>query len=170
MELILLKPTKDGRYYVKWLKRDFIDAAAALQCYSTHRFMEKSRFEELLTTEPRSDGFVVTDIGNHPLGYILYRHHHEDRMTHFIDLVVHPDHRRNGLGTLLVQWMKRRVPCNFRAILATAREDNDLSHAFLRQNGFYGYAVLENFVDKMAAWCFIYSEDKSEIEKACVRR
>ena len=168
--MIALKPVKDGRYYVKWLRKDFIDAAAALQCYSTHRFMTKDKFEELMVTEPRSDGFVITDIGNRPLGFILYRHHHEDRMTHFIDLVVHPDHRRCGLGTLLVQWMKRRVPFDYRAILATAGEENDLSHTFLRQNGFYGYTVLENFVDKNAVWCFIYSKDKSEIKKACVRR
>lgn len=165
----VIKPIK-GKYYIKWFGQRYLDAAAGLQCYSSHRFMPKNLFLELMTTEPRSDGLVVTDVRNHVLAYILYRHHPEDELTHFIDLVVHPDHRGKGLGRFLVNGMMHRQPCYFRGVLATAREDNLLSHKFLQANGFVAYNIVENFFEEISAYCFIYSEYKNEINKACGRK
>jgi len=166
--MVLIKPVQ-GKYYVKWLRRDFIDSVAALQCYSSHRSLPKSKFIELMGNEPYSDGFVVTGIDNHPVGFILYRHHPEDKASHFIDLVIHPEHRRKKLGSLLMRWMKKRVPEDFRFVLAPVSDCNTGAHHFLKRHEFHCYGIYKKFFDENDAYLFIYSEDKQEIQKACAR-
>lgn len=164
--MTVLKPVT-GTYYFKTFRPDHLDSVAGLQCFSCHRFMTKEHFARLMVTEPRSDGFVLTDVVNRVHGFILYRRHSD--FAHFIDLVIHPDHRRKGLAGLLVRAMKNRTK-DLRGILATVRENDPLSQHFLSQSGFRAYTVLENFFEDCAAYCFIYSEDKNEIEKACRRK
>ena len=162
----VLKPSL-GKYYVKWLDSRYFKSVAALQCYSTHCFLSEAQLVRLMVTEPRSVGYVVTTVRNDPLAFILFRPHPEDQMSHFIDLVVHPDHRRRGLGRLLVSRMKS-ASTDAECILAKTGEQNTLAHVFLKEMGFVAYHVWrgEGQEDE-EAYCFIYSRNQDVVEEAC---
>lgn len=164
-----LKPSL-GRYFVKWLDARYFKSVMALQCYSTHCFLSEERFLDLMISEPRSVGYVATTVKG-AVGYLLYRLHPDENMVHFMDLVVHPDHRRKGIGRLLINRMKaatKRSTC----ILAKTSEHNTSSHVFLRANDFVAYHVWRDGTihwsdaERDDAYCFIYSEDKEVVKEA----
>ena len=160
----VLKPSL-GRYYVKWLDPRYFKSALALQQFSTHCFLSEARFVHLMCGG--SMGYVATTVRNDALAFILFRPHPEDQMVHFIDLVVHPDHRRKGLGKLLVARMKS-ASTDFKCILAKTGEHNTLGHVFMREAGFKAYYLLRGVGSESETdYCFIYSKDEKIVQEAC---
>jgi ribosomal protein S18 acetylase RimI-like enzyme len=162
-----------GRYYVKWLDASLFHAAEVLECYSAHRIMGAGQIRQLMTSYPRADGYVVTNIKNEVLAFILFRRHIKDQKMHFIDLVVHPDYRRKGFGSMLVARMKAKMN-GFDCILAPVRDSNFAAHKFLYKHGFVAYHVIKDFfteewpdcTEQEDAYAFIYSPYPHVVKRA----
>ena len=163
----VLKPVR-GHFFVKWLHAGFYDVVAQLECYSCELFFNKGRIRKLMTKK-RCNGLVLTDI-KEPMAYILFRQHKQDgrEMMHLINLVVHPDYRRQGFGTLLLENVKnrmrrRRLPM----LIASVRDSNTAMHLFLKKNGFISTNVLKDFyvdhypdsTEKETGYGFLYQEE-----------
>jgi ribosomal-protein-alanine N-acetyltransferase len=141
----VLKPVK-GHFFVKWLRPSFYDVAAQLECYSCELFFTERRIHRLMTG-PRCDGLVLTDLKK-PVAYILYRRHKQGgrEMMHLINLVVHPEYRQQGFGTLLLNQAKARTRRHgLSMMIASVRESNTGMHIFLKKNGFRACKVLKEF-------------------------
>lgn len=141
----VLKPVK-GHFFVKWLHAGFYDVAAQLECYSCELFYTQRKIRRLMA-RCRCNGLVLTDLKN-PVAYILFRQHEQNgkKMMHLINLVVHPDYRRRGFGTLLLnQAMARARRYGLPMMIASVRESNTGMHVFLKKNGFRACKVLKDF-------------------------
>lgn len=159
-----------GHFFVKWLHAGFYDVAAQLECYSCELFFNKGRIRKLMTRK-RCNGLVLTDI-KEPVAYVIFRQHKQDKvMMHLINLVVHPDYRRQGFGTLLLENLKNRMRRNgLPMLIASVRESNTAMHLFLHKNGFISTNVLRDFYvdhypdgeERETAYGFMYEEEKNE--------
>lgn len=163
----LIKPVM-GRYFVKMMHAKHYNGVASLECYSTHLFIGKRIIRRMMTKSPKYYGYVVTDISDKVIAFIIFRRYTKDRKLHLVDLVVHPDHRRQGIGSMLVKRMfavMKRMSGHINGILAVARETNLLGHKFLHKNEFVAYRVATNFfvddwaecTDKEDGYVFAFS-------------
>jgi len=161
-----------GSYYLTDLHSGIYDDAGALQCHSTHRFTGTLGIRRVMAGAPSASGYAISDARNKVLAFILFRSHPEERKMNLIDLVVHPDHQRKGLGTMLVRRMM--VGRDFDAILTPVRESNLLGQKFLQKNGFLAYRVRHDYFkdhwaegpEKEDAYYFVYSEHQHIIDQA----
>ena len=166
----LIKPV--NKLYVKWLGEQFFASADAMECHSSHRIANESVGG--LMGRPGSYGYVVTNVWRKMLGFIVFRIYPQEQKLHFIDLVVHPDHRNKGVGSKLVGRMQIKAD-EVKCILAPMRETNLVGHKFLRKNEFVAYRVLPDFysqewadgsIDKEDAYVFIHSSSPDVVEAA----
>lgn len=168
----LIKPVM-GKYYLKWLGERFYEPADALQCHSCHRISGESVGDLMY----KNSGYVVTDFRNIVLGFIVFRSHLQEQKIHFVDLVVHPDYRHQGIGSMLVARMKQKMDTE-KCILAVARESNYSGHKFMQKNDFVAYRVMPEFyvnewaeeTDIEDAFVFIYSPFPEVVEAAMRKR
>lgn len=141
----ILKPIK-GALFPKWLRHDLIDKAANLECHSCERFFTPSDIKRVMRNS-YGHGLVITHLLD-PIAYTLYLKN--DNQAHLVNLVVAPEWRRQGTGTLLIDQIKKRV----NRITAAVREGNLAAHLFLQDNGFVASNVLKNhFKDEYAEEC-----------------
>jgi [ribosomal protein S18]-alanine N-acetyltransferase len=76
------------------------------------------------------------------VGYLLYQLKPEDGQVKLCHLAVHPDHRRRGLGTRLLERLRRNLAVLTALDFAAAVSERNLDfHLFLRKNGFKAVQV-----------------------------
>jgi N-acetylglutamate synthase-like GNAT family acetyltransferase len=97
-----------------------------------------SRLAELKTT-----GFVLLSPNESVAGFVMY----ELRSTYILllNLAVHPDSQRKGVGTLIVEDLKAKLtPEKYKFIVALLRDDAPTAHLFLKAMGFTATEVVHD--------------------------
>ena len=142
-----LKPVKDN-IYVKWLGQQYIPEIMDIEMLSSETIWNRTDFELLLTL-PAIDGLMVCKT-NKPVGYVVY----ESDVTNYsqeiqiLNLTIHPDHQREGIGTILIDQLKKRLlPCVPSSIRVEVRESNLGAQLFLKENGFKAENIIPEFFE-----------------------
>lgn len=160
--MVMTTPVKNG-FFLKWLHAGLYQSAANLECHSCENFLTLDSIQHYMVKK-RWHGLVVTDIKK-PVAYVLFRKYARGRSIHLMNLVVHSDYRRKGVGTILVDQLKSRMNAYlFPNILCMVRESNLATHMFLQNSGFVATKVERNFfvdeypdeIDKEDAFVFRY--------------
>lgn len=88
-------------------------------------------------SRPRVNGYVIADGYGIPLGYCIYRATAEK--LQIVRLLISHEHRRQGLGTLLVDRLARKLGHDRQTELqAITADKNTAGQMFLRSLGFWG--------------------------------
>ena len=78
------------------------------------------------------------------LGFGIMRY--GERRAHLVLLGVHLDHRKRGLGALLLAWLEKcAVTAGLERILVEARADNQSALAFYRDQGFREQGIVPGY-------------------------
>jgi ribosomal protein S18 acetylase RimI-like enzyme len=125
-----MKPVK-GNYFIKWLHAGLYKEAEILESHSCENFLKKSDIKHLMCKKYGMGGFVITEI-NKPIGYTIYEQ--SNSVLEIVNLVVHQDYRRRGIGTLLLERLETRKKWD--SMQLTVRESNLDTHLFLQKLGF----------------------------------
>lgn len=147
----VLKPVKK-HFFVKWLHAGFYAAVAELECYSCENFWSREDIARMMTCQPwdRSNkgpvhhGKVITDL-KMPVGYTIYLPSRRRKSIALLNLVMHPDYRRQGLGAILLNQIQMKIGEEYHRIVADVRESNTAAHLFLRHAGFKATGVIKEF-------------------------
>ena len=148
----ILKPVK-SRYFIKWLNPKFFEAAADIECNSGERLWTEEIIRRCMKCHGCS-GHVIVDLKK-PVGYMVYKLHPKECRVNLMNAVVLPEYRRQGLGTLLLDNLRRRmIKYPAKVITTCVRETNSMAHGFLLENGFKGVGVkrgrfLERYPDEI---------------------
>lgn len=135
-----IRPSKNATF-VKWLRPDLVPAASNLECHSCERFFSECDIRQVLR-HPLGGGLVLCK-GLKPVAYVLFLKN--NKQAHLVNLVVHPDWRRKGMGSVLVDQLKKRA----NRITAAIRETNFAAHLFLQVNDFLATSVKrDHFTDE----------------------
>ena len=123
---------------VRWLiARDVPEVLAIEDAASEHPWQE-SDFRHYLAN--RNCISVVAELGDKVLAYMVYQLH-TDHLT-LLNFAVHPDYRRQGVGTRLLDKLKSKLSSHRRvAIELECRESNIAACLFFRACGFVAEAV-----------------------------
>lgn len=156
----VLRPVK-SHYFVQWFHSRYFRAAAGLECFSCENFWSADDFRRVLS-EDTTQGYVLADLLT-PFGFIVFTR--ADLEGRILNLVVHPDYRRDGWGTILVDRAKANLEeagCD--SIVVDVRESNLGAHLFLRDNGFQATGVskdyfkdhYEDYIEKEDGFRFVW--------------
>jgi len=131
----IIKPIRKS-LFVKWLRYDLVKKVSDLECHSCERFFSPYDIRRVMR-HPNGQGLALTDLLT-PVAYVLFLKNRD--AAHLVNLVVHPDWRRQGNGTLLLDQVKKRV----KRVTAAVRDSNLSAHLFLQDNGFVAVNVMKN--------------------------
>lgn len=139
---------------------DFV-AFLEIDTHSPEYMWTSSDFKEVLG-ETWVNAFVVTNFGR-VAGYLIY----ELGNTHIyiLNLSVHPDYQGTGVGSMLLDHLKRAELKGDRTqIQCDVRESNLVAQKFLAKNGFKATKVVRDyFVD---IYCEGEEDEYEEVESA----
>jgi ribosomal-protein-alanine N-acetyltransferase len=90
--------------------------------------------------QPESVGIVASDDGC-VLGYAFYQRL-EDQLQ-IVNVAVHPDDKRKGIGKTLVDWICGQLAKRQRRVTAIVRESNISALKFFKSNEFKAIQVLK---------------------------
>lgn len=158
------------QYKTRWGK--LADASALLEvdrtsseCLWDIRDFKKSLRDKSIVS------LVVSDFSDKIVAFLMYETR-EDALN-ILNLVVHPDHRRRGIGRALIQNLKTQLKVQDDdgdkpvALFYDVRETNLDAQLFLRAMGLVAYRVVEGYfqdiygsdskISREAAFCFMYN-------------
>ncbi len=155
----LIKPVK-GSYFLKPLQPPLYRAAVSLECFSCEHFWNEKDLGDLLKN-PRVHALMATRAMT-PVGYVVFEKLKKERVVQILNLVVHPDHRRNKIGTIFVDRIVSRFEISCDSVIMNVRESNLAAHLFLQSLDFVAEKVERgHFQDHWAedtdiedAYCF----------------
>ena len=144
---MIIKPVR-GSIFIKWLHPSLVTDAACLECYSCENMWGKPDFLKLLKTEAVG-GYLATNIDS-PTGFLVYENQPDEDQVQILNLVMHPEFRREGIATMMIEKVKGvRRALKFDKVSIVVRESNLSGHLFLKKNGFVCDSVLKSyFVDE----------------------
>lgn len=139
----IIKPTK-GSIFIKWFHHGLVKTLAALECYSCENFWGEDQFLEALHNG--SGGYVATDC-DQPIGFIIYEFDGGETTVNILNMVVRPDYRRQGVGTMLLDKLIQSNAVTRRNydIHAKVRESNLAAQLFLKKHDFEAIGVLKAY-------------------------
>lgn len=89
---------------------------------------------------------MVTELDETVIGYMVYELH--PNRLHLMNLAVHPDFQRQGVGKAMIDWLKSKLNHERRnRITLHVRETNLSAQLFFRDMGFRATRVLRDFYD-----------------------
>lgn len=127
--------------FIRWCVRNDLKDILKIENTCEHPWTEK-RFIESLR---RRDGIgMVAQLNNSIVGYVTYRF--RDEHLRLTNLVVHPEYRRIGIGTQIINKMKYKVDFSPRrkAIYFDIRETNLDMQLFLKKMDFRAIRIVHN--------------------------
>jgi ribosomal-protein-alanine N-acetyltransferase len=130
----------------------FIDQVASAARWTPQMFLS-----ELLGAIPRC--FVAKNDGK-IVGYLIFRMMVDE--MHFLNVAIHPDFQRHGLGQALVYFaMQTGKMCGMKAATLEVRPSNLPAQRLYRKFGFQKVGVRKNYYRNPAedAWILTYSGD-----------
>lgn len=135
----VLKPYK-GAYFVKWLEKKYYPQISELECYSCENFWSEDDLKVMMT---KCEGLVI-DFVNIPVAFVVYDRDSDEKQITILNIVVHPDHRRKGLGKLLIKNVLARLNADVPEAMFYVRESNLGGHLFLKNCGFLALGIVKN--------------------------
>ena len=100
----------------------------------------------------------VAECNDRILGYVLYVLH--QRSLHILNLAVHPDCRKQGVGRQLLDKLTSKLRPEYRTrVTVDVPESNLGCHLFLRSCGFRAAKVLRGYFDETSedGYRFVYT-------------
>jgi ribosomal-protein-alanine N-acetyltransferase len=89
---------------------------------------------------------MVAEFEERVVGFMIYELH--KTRLHILNFAVHPEYRRRGVGTSMVQKLISKLSHQRRnRILLEVRETNLSAQLFFREEGFRAISVLRDFYD-----------------------
>jgi ribosomal protein S18 acetylase RimI-like enzyme len=148
---VMVRPVK-GSYFIKWLHSGLFEAAADLESYSCENFLSRRDIRDLMY-DSKIGGFVVVKLLE-PVAYVIYEC--SDLKLEILNLVVHEDHRRQGVGSLLLDKMHTRT--NWQEMTACVRESNLSAQLFLRAHGFLATGIEKSYFNDQYPDCIEHED------------
>lgn len=128
----------------RWLIRADLPQVLSIEQQSWEFPWTEEEFLDVLN--PRHETVsMVAEKGFTIVGYMLYQLERDH--FHLLNLAVHPDHRRQGIGAALMARMAKRIGPVRTKIVADIRETNLPAQQFLRAIGMTATEVLRNFYE-----------------------
>ena len=151
--MVLKEPSMSSNVYtlkpingftVRWRQAGDIDAFMEIETHSSECLWAKEDFLAVFR-EANMNCFVVTKFGT-VVGFLIYEIGR--KCYHILNLSVHPDYRRCGVGRILLNKLKSKITEDKAGIRFDVRETNLIGHLFLKANGFRAEKILYSyFVD-----------------------
>lgn len=139
----------------RWMiRRDLPEAMAIEHSSQTHPWLEN---DFLVMLRQRRTIGMVCEHDSRVLGYIVYTCHRKQVLID--NLAVHPDHRREGVGRVMVGRLIGKLECQRRnQIMVNVRESDLATQLFLQRLGFLAFHIYYGyFVDNdEAAYEMVY--------------
>jgi len=136
-----LKPI-NGMFYVRWRQKGDIDSFVEIDTFSSEYLWTREDFKSVFR-EANINCFVVTTSPGKVVGFLIYE---KGRNRHYIlNLSVHPDYRRRGVGRILLNKLKSKIDWTRREIRFDVRESNLSAQLFLRSESFRCEKIIENY-------------------------
>lgn len=133
-----------SQLYCKGLHSSLFQSAAALECYSCENFWTESDIAHLMSS-PHVGGLVFSKHLT-SVAYIVYELNPALGEITLLNLVVHPDFRRQKLATDFINCLSKMSKLrNMTSIVANVRESNLAAHLFLKSNGFVATGVVPRY-------------------------
>jgi len=83
------------------------------------------------------DGFLVAEVSGRVVGYIIFETRPWLNEGHIVSIAVHPDHRRRGIGTILMKEAERRIAeRGYDVVRLEVRESNFGARRFYERLGY----------------------------------
>lgn len=128
------------RYQIRWLIRMDMPAVLAIEYASFDFFWDEEDFLTCLR-ERNCIGMVVESRQHEILGFMIYELH--KARLRLLNFAVHPDHRREGVGTEMVSRLKDKLSQQRRRVIfGNIRETNLDAQHFFQAQGFRAIEVL----------------------------
>jgi ribosomal-protein-alanine N-acetyltransferase len=129
-------------FYIRWLNRSDMQEVLGIEQASFPYPWELKDFYHIL--QPKKTWGKVCEIDGKVVGFIIY---HTDRDAYnIVNLAVHPDYRKRGVGRALVDDMLEKVhPLRRHEARLTVSEQNLDAQLFFREIGFKATKVLRAF-------------------------
>lgn len=131
--------------HVRWMIRADMPATLSIENLSFEYSWTEEEFIRCL--RQRNGIGLVAEENDSVVGYVIYELH-KNRL-HVLNLAVHPDHRKRGVGRAMVDNLKGKLSHDRRnRILLEVRETNLDAQLFWKQMGFRAINVLrDHYVD-----------------------
>jgi ribosomal-protein-alanine N-acetyltransferase len=130
---------------VRWLVQRDIEQVEAIEAESFPWPWSHNDFIRCLR-QRNVIGLVARDDNDSVLGYVIYELH--KHYFEILNLAVHPDHRRRGVGSTLINRLAMKLAEQRRvALWFNLWERNDEGHLFLRALGFKAKHVMRRFYE-----------------------
>ncbi len=83
------------------------------------------------------EGFLVAEVENKVVGYVIFELRPWLGEGHIVSIAVHPDHRRAGIGTILMREAERRISeAGYETVRLEVRESNFQARRFYERLGY----------------------------------
>lgn len=141
----------ENKFSIKYLHAGHYDTAANIECFSCERFWNKEKIKALMRKR-EIHGRMISYKKDCPVGYMIYKSELARQRLVLLNLVILPEYRRVGLGTMLINSLtslffrknnKHHIP-RYNRLLTCVRESNTGAHYFLNQSGLNAIAVKRN--------------------------
>ena len=107
---------------------------------------------------------VVAEYKSEVVGFLFYGLHVAERVLHIMNLAVHPDYQRLGVGSqMLARLLGKLSPSRYHIIELEVRETNVPAQLFFRENGFRAVQILRGFYDETSEDAYVMKHWKPEI-------
>lgn len=128
--------------HIRWAHRRDVLAVLAIEDASFADPWSEDDFLRMI--RQRNCICLVAEVEDQVVAFLLYELH-KNKIA-IINFAVHPEWRRSGVGTQLIEKMKRKLDSYYRPVLsAVVREGNLPAQQFFRSMGFLATAVLPGY-------------------------
>ena len=142
------------------------EEALQINIHSLECIWDSKNIFELLEKENVSGVVLKNEINDRIMGFVVY----ESMLfsVEILNLVVHPDYRREGVGSLIIDFLKEDYS-DSKAIRYKLRESNLIGQIFLKNNNFVSEGVVKDYfsdsypncIEKENAYSFLFLKIKN---------
>lgn len=151
-----------------WIRRDTsevldIEALNAKVPKSDKGFFEKKEKEFLGLLSQRDCIGMIAEVGDAVVGHMVYELH--KKKLHILNLAVHPKYHRQGIGTQMVNKLKKKLSGHRRTRLTLEiRETLLKEQLFFKKMGFLAVQVMRNYYEDTFedAFVMVYEQKGQE--------
>lgn len=128
-----------GDLFIYDFKKQWVLGALEIESENSEKFWGKKTFYQFLSKK-FIKGYVAVKL-NTLVGFIVYAC--GDKNLQILNLGVHKKHQKKGIGSLLVDRVKKRTCGKY--ITCNVRESNLNAQLFLKKRNFIATKVLKNY-------------------------
>lgn len=133
--------------HIRWMIRRDMEPVVRIEAHSFEFPWTEEDFYNCL--RQRNCIGMVAEYDDRVVGFMIYELH--KTKLHVINLAVHPEFRRRGIGTQMVEKLLVKLsPQNRNRISLEVRETNVTAQFFFRNNKFRAVSILRDFYEDTA--------------------